>query len=226
MFIGHLAVGLAAKPLAPRVPLPVLLLAPNVADVVFPVLVAAGIEHARIEPGHMAASPLVLESMPWSHSLLTLAGWAALSAALYFLWRKDTRGAWVVAGLVLSHWVLDWVTHEPDIPLYPGGARYGLGLWNSLPATVAVELVMFAVGVWLYTRATSGTGGWGRRGWAGLVVFLLVAYAAAEFGPPPTSIDALPVVMLAMVTLITVWAGAVDRQRVNVGGKLPKTTDA
>lgn len=226
MFIGHLAVGLAAKPLAPRVPLPVLLLAPNVADVVFPVLVGAGVEHARIEPGHMAASPLVLESMPWSHSLLALAGWAALSAALYFLWRKDRRGAWVVAGLVLSHWILDWVTHEPDISLYPGGDRYGLGLWNSLPATVAVELVMFAVGVWIYTRATSGTGAWGRRGWAGLVVFLLVAYGAAEFGPPPASFDPLPVVMLAMVTLITVWAWAVDRQRVNVDGKLPKTTDA
>jgi len=226
MFIGHLAVGLAAKPLAPRVPLPVLLLAPNVADVVFPVLVAAGVEHARIEPGHMAASPLVLESMPWSHSLVTLVGWAALSATLYFLWRKDSRGAWVVAGLVLSHWLLDWITHEPDLPLYPGGDRYGLGLWNSLPATIAVELVMLAIGVWLYTRATSGTGGWGRLGWAALVVFLLVAYAAAEFGPPPTSIDAIPVVMLAMVTLITLWAWAVDRQRVNVETKAPKTTDA
>ncbi|HSI26271.1 MAG TPA: metal-dependent hydrolase, partial [Aeromicrobium sp.] len=184
------------------------------------------VEHARIEPGHMAASPFVLESMPWSHSLLALAGWAAVSAALYFLWRKDRRGAWVVAGLVLSHWVLDWVTHEPDMPLYPSGDRYGLGLWNSLPATVAVELVMFVAGVWIYTRATSSTGAWGGRGLAGLVAFLLLAYGAAEFGTPPTSIDAMPVVMLAMVALITLWAWAVDRQRVNVDGKLPKTTDA
>ena len=226
MFIGHLAVGLAAKPLAPRVPLPVLLLAPNVADVVFPVLLAAGVERARIEPGHMAASPLVLEWMPWSHSLLALAGWAALCAALYLLWRKDTRGAWVVAALVLSHWLLDWVTHEPDLTLYPGGDRYGLGLWNSLPATVAVELVLLAVGVWLYTRATSSIGGWGRAGWAGLVAFLLLAYGAAEFGTPPASVRALPVVMLAMVSIITLWAWAIERHRVTVPPLPQKTTDA
>lgn len=52
MFLGHFALGLAARPLAPRVPLPVLLLAPQVMDVAWPILVGLGIERARIEPGH------------------------------------------------------------------------------------------------------------------------------------------------------------------------------
>ena len=226
MFIGHFAVGLAAKPLAPRVPLPVLLAAPQVADIVWPVLTFTGVEHARIEPGHMEASPLVLESIPWSHSLLALACWALISAAVYFLWRRDPRGAWVVAALVLSHWVLDWVSHEPDMPLYPGGPRYGLGLWNSLPATIIVELVLFALGVWLYTRSTTATGRWGSAGWTGLVIFLLLSYVAAEVGTPPPSIRALDVVSLVMIVVVVVWSAAVDRQRATVSMKLPNTTDA
>jgi len=49
----------------------------------------------------------------------------------------------------VSHWVLDWVTHRPDMPLVPGGARYGLGLWNSIAGTMVVEILMFAAGVWM-----------------------------------------------------------------------------
>lgn len=226
MFIGHFAVGLAAKPLAPQVPLPALLLAPQVADVLWPVLVGTGIERARLEPGHMDASPLVLESIPWSHSLLTLTAWALVCALGYFLWRRDLRGAAVIAALVLSHWVLDWVTHEPDMPLYPGGARFGLGLWNSLAATVLVELAMFALGVWLYARTTSPTGRWGHWGWVALVGFLLFAYVAALFSPAPTLMPPVLVSALLLIAVIVVWGWSIERQRVDVNGTLPKTTHA
>jgi membrane-bound metal-dependent hydrolase YbcI (DUF457 family) len=213
VFVGHFAAGLLAKPLAPRVPLPVLLAAPQVLDIAWPVLVGAGVERARVEPGHLEAAPLVLEHMPWSHSLLTACGWALLSALAYLAWRRDRRGAVVVAVLVLSHWLLDWVTHEPDMPLYPGSARHGLGLWNSLPATLAVELAMFAAGVWLYTRATTPTGRWGRTGWHALVGFLLVAYVAALFGKPPPTITAVVITAFVLIVLVLAWSWAVDRQR-------------
>lgn len=213
MFVGHFAAGLAAKPLAPRVPLPVLLAAPQVLDIVWPILVGAGIERARVEPGHLPATPLVLEHMPWSHSLLTAVGWALLSAIAYFAWRRDRRGAVVVALLVVSHWLLDWVTHEPDLALYPGGAEYGLGLWRSLPGTLAIELALFAAGAWLYTRATTATGRWGRAGWYVLVGFLLVGYLAALFGKPPPTIDAVVVSAFILIALIIAWAWAIDRQR-------------
>jgi hypothetical protein len=58
--------------------------------------------------------------------------WAALLAAAYFLKRRNPRGAWVIFGPVLSHWLLDWISHRPDMPLVPGLHRYfGLGLWGK-----------------------------------------------------------------------------------------------
>ena len=83
MFLGHFATGLAAKPLAPRASLPALLIAPQVLDLAWPVFVATGVEHAHLERGHLAASPLVLEHMPYSHSLVFALGWALLFALGY-----------------------------------------------------------------------------------------------------------------------------------------------
>jgi hypothetical protein len=213
MFLGHFALGLAARPLAPRVPLPVLLLAPQVMDVAWPILVGLGIERARIEPGHLEASPLVLEHMPYSHSLATGLGWALAAALIYGGVFRDRRGALVVAALVLSHWLLDWIAHEPDMPLVPGGARYGLGLWRSLPGTLVTELVMFAAGAWLYTRATCATGPWGRYGWPALGGLLVLGFVGATLGQPPPAIEALLVTVSVTVAVVIALAVAVDRQR-------------
>ena len=40
---------------------------------------------------------------------------------------------------MLSHWVLDFAVHRPDLPLWPAGPKVGLGLWNSIPGTFIVE---------------------------------------------------------------------------------------
>ena len=216
MFLGHFAVGLAARPLAPRVPLPVLLLAPQVMDVAWPILVGLGVERAQIVPGHLEASPLVLEHMPYSHSLVTGLGWALATALVYGVLSRDRRGALVVAALVLSHWLLDWIAHEPDMPLVPGGARYGLGLWRSLPATLVTELAMFAAGAWLYTRATRAAGPVGRYGWPALAGLLVIGFVGSTLGKPPPSIDALLVAVSVLVVLVIGAAIAVDRQRPSV----------
>src|SRR5262245_6260545 len=153
MFIGHFAVAYAAKRWVPRLSLAVLVAAALFADLLWPVLVAFGIEQVRIVPGYTAATPLEFISYPYSHSLLTLIilgaglGWATAAGSAYVFA--------AVLALVVSHWVLDVVTHVPDMPLYPGGPKFGLGLWNSVSATVAVEVAMFAVGVWIYVKATA-----------------------------------------------------------------------
>jgi len=213
MFLGHFAVGLAARPLAPRVPLPILLLAPQLMDVAWPILVALGVERAQVVPGHLAASPLVLEHMPYSHSLLTGLGWALALALIYGIWSRDRRGALVVAALVLSHWLLDWISHEPDMPLAPGSASYGLGLWRSLPGTLLTELAMFAVGAWLYTRATRATGPIGRYGWPALAGLLVLGFVGATVGKPPPSLDALLIAAGVTIAVVVGAAIAVDRQR-------------
>jgi hypothetical protein len=123
-----------------------------------------------------------------------------------------------VAALVLSHWLLDWIAHEPDMPLVPGGDRYGLGLWRSLPATLVTELVMFAAGAWLYTRATRATGRSGRYGWLALAGLLVISFFGTALGKPPPSIDT--VIIAAGVTLLLLVAAAiaVERQRPAAAG--------
>src|SRR5678816_2619777 len=137
MFIGHFAVGFAAKRVAPRLSLAALFAAVVLADIIWPVLVALGLEHVQIDPGNTAFTPLDFVSYPYSHSLLLLLVWAAALGLVYrWLSGHNGRSFAVLAALVLSHWVLDVLTHRPDMPLYPGGPKVGLGLWNSVPATV------------------------------------------------------------------------------------------
>src|SRR5687768_14223293 len=149
MFIGHFAVGFAGKKLAPRASLPALLFAALFADALWPVLVAVGAEQVRIAPGSTIMTPLEFVSYPWSHSLLMLIIWGALFAAYYRKRPDGARIGYVVGALVVSHWFLDWITHRPDMPLYPGGEGYGLSLWNNVTGTMVVEIAMFVVGVYM-----------------------------------------------------------------------------
>lgn len=221
MFLGHYALALAAKDRAPRVSLGWLFAAAQLPDLIWPPLLLAGVEQVRIAPGDTAFTPLEFVSYPWSHSLLAVAVIGVAFAGLYlFVMRgrgatagSDVAGAAVLALLVVSHWVLDAVTHRPDLPLTPmGDARIGLGLWHSVRATLAVELAMFVAGVWMYQRATVASGRRGRVALAVLIGVLGVVYAASVFGPPPPG--AMPVAYAGLGLWLFVLMGAwVDRQR-------------
>lgn len=213
MFIGHFALGFAAKRAAPRLSLAALFAAAQLADLIWPFLLAAGVEQVRIQPGITAFTPLDFISYPYSHSLLALVLWGLLFGGACAVVVRDRRVMLVVAALVVSHWVLDWITHRPDMPLYPGGPKAGLGLWNSIPGTIAVEVAMFAVGVWMYAQATRPRDAIGRRAFAAFVGFLLAAYFGS-MGPPPPGIAAIVVAAIAGAAVILVWAWWFDRHRV------------
>ena len=213
MFIGHYAVALAAKPAARRAPLWALVLAVQWPDLLWPILLLAGVEQVRIDPGNTAFTPLDFVHYPVSHSLALDLLWGALLGA-FFLWRlRDGRAAVVLGLSVVSHWVLDWVTHRPDLPLWPGGPRVGLGLWNSVPATLVIELLLVAVGLFLYTRATGARDRTGRWAFWGLVGFLGLVYVGNVVGPPPPSETAIAWVTLGLWLLVP-WAAWIDRHRV------------
>jgi hypothetical protein len=213
MFIGHSALALAAKRAAPRSSLGTLIAATTLADLLFPVFFLAGWEHARIVPNPNPFLTLWLDSIPISHSLLTLIGWGVLFAVLYGLRTGYERGAVAVALLVVSHWVLDWVTHRPDMPLYPGGRGWGLGLWNSFSGTVVTESVMFAAALWLYAAATRARDGIGRYGFWGFVAVLLLSYYGSLFSPPPSNERAFAIGGIIFGWLFVLWAGWSDRHR-------------
>jgi len=213
MILGHYGVALAAKRVSKRTSLGTLIFAAQWADLLWPVLLIAGVEHVAVEPGRMAANPLDFVSYPYSHSLLMLVVWGALFGGIYYGWRRDARGAGIVAALVVSHWVLDLVVHGPDLPLWPGSPMHlGLGLWNSIVGTLAVEFGIFIVGIVVYartTRARDRIGSWGL--WAMLAVLVLVLLSGFA-GPPPANPQAIGYAALGL-WLFVPWGAWVDRHR-------------
>jgi hypothetical protein len=216
VFLGHFAVGLAAKRANPRVPLSAWFMAVQLVDLIWPFMLLLGLEHVRIVPGITAFTPLDFYDYPITHSLVGGTGWAVIFAGLSYLKRRarpadraDARAVAILfAACVLSHWVLDAISHRPDVPVLPHGPYLGLGLWNSVPATLAVELTMFAIGLAMYV----GTGAAGVRRisfWL-LIGFLFVAYFAAAFGPLPPDANALAWSAMLMWLLIP-WARWADR---------------
>jgi hypothetical protein len=213
MFIGHFGVGFATKRWAPRASLGTLFLAAQFIDLLWPTLLLLGVERVAIAPGNTVVTPLDFEHYPFSHSLLAVAGWAALLAGASLALGRGRRVAGALALLVISHWLLDALTHRPDLPLAPlGDARVGLGLWNSLPATLVVELTVFGAGVWLYARATRARDATGRWALWGLVLFLLAIYAGNLFGEPPPSVAAIAWIGQAQ-WLLVLWGYWIDRHR-------------
>ncbi len=214
MFLGHYGIALGAKRAAPRSSLGTLTFAAQWLDELWPILLLLGIERVRIVPGLMAASPLDFVHYPISHSLLAAAVWALLIGFGYLLARRYRRGALVVGAAVLSHWFLDWPVHRPDLPLWPGSSiRAGAGLWNSIPATLVLELGLFAAGVAVYVRATRARDRIGAWGLWSLVAFLAVIFLGSFAGPPPPSPHALAITTLA-IWIFVPWAAWVDRHRV------------
>ena len=213
MFIGHVATAYAAKRLAPRASLGTLFAAGQLPDVLWPLLLLTGVEHATIAPGDTAVSPLRFDSYPVSHSLLTVAVWGAAFAAVHFWRKRRPLDALVLAALAVSHWVLDFASHRPDMPLWPGGPKLGLGLWNSVAGTIAVELALFAAGLWLALSATRARDGLGRWGFAGLAAFLALLYAANVTSPPPPSMVAVAWVGVAGGAVLIALAAWIDRHR-------------
>jgi hypothetical protein len=213
MFIGHIALALAAKRATPRVSLAMLLVAAQWADMLWPALVAIGVEQVRIDPGNTAFTPLNFVSYPYSHSLVALVAWGIAIGAVYRGIAGGRRTFLILAALVVSHWVLDYVTHRPDVPLYPGGVKLGLGLWNSIPATLTIEAAMYVAGLAIYLRSTRARDAVGRWAFLALAAMLPMLWIAAAFGPPPPSVDALWMTALIGAALFTLWAWWADRHR-------------
>ena len=215
MYIGHFALALGAKKYAPQVSLGILFLACQLADLVWPNLVLLGLETVEIEPGITAMVPMNFLHYPYSHSLLALLVWSVVFAGLYSVLRHaGTRSAIIIAALVFSHWVLDALTHRPDMPITLSDTSHvGLGLWNYPILAVSLELLLFILGVWLYVRHTKPVNRKGSIGFWALILFFLVTYAANILGPPPPSATAVAWSAQAL-WLLVLWGFWVDRNRV------------
>jgi membrane-bound metal-dependent hydrolase YbcI (DUF457 family) len=214
MFVGHFAVGLAAKRIAPAISLGNLVLAAMLADLLWCLFMIAGIEHVQFRHAMGAGNYFQASDIAWSHSLLMDAVWGALLGAAYFLRRGSPRGAWILFAAVLSHWVLDWIAHRPDMPLAPGIHSYfGLGLWSSIPATILIEGGFWLATVILYARTFPSKSRAGIFAYWTVVALLTLAWYGNISGPPPRDPHAAPYVSLALFSLAVAWAYGMNRLR-------------
>jgi hypothetical protein len=212
MFVGHLAVGLAGKRIEPKISLGTWILAAVLADlIVFPLLIA-GVESFHGVPG--VTVNRMAGDIPYSHSLLMGAVWAGLFGWAYFLRRRYARGACLLFAAVLSHWVLDFVSHRPDMLLAPGTqAVFGLGLWNSIPATLVVEGGLWLLAIIFYVRATKPKNRTGTYVfWIGVVLFTLAWYGNITSGMDPNPVRA-GISGLIFFSMMVAWAYWINRLR-------------
>ena len=200
------------KKYAPQLSLGTLFLSVQLVDMLWPIFLLVGLEHVKIEPGNTAFTPLNMINYPITHSLTGGITWGCILALIYYMVKKAKRPAIIIGIGVVSHWLLDLLMHKPDLPIYPGGAKYGLGLWNSIPGTFVVELTLFAFGIYSYIKLTKPSDKIGNWSFWGLIVFLLLAWLSSAFGPPPPSVNVLATSAL-LLWLLVPWGYWIDRHR-------------
>jgi hypothetical protein len=139
--------------------------------------------------------------------------WSGLIGGAYFLINKSKRNAFIVGCVVFSHWLLDFISHTPDLPLAPGLSTFvGLGLWNSTLATIILESALFLLGIFLYLRTTKAKDKIGVIALWTLIIFLVISYIANIISPPPPNADPVGWMALLMWLLIP-WGYWIDRHR-------------
>ena len=213
MFVGHYGVSFAAKPVGNRVPLWIWFIAVQWLDVIWSVLVLTGIEKLRIVPGFTEANALDLYYMPYTHGLPGSIVLSLIFGGIVALFTPGNRGATtlLVAAASFSHWILDLVVHKPDLPLYDNTAKVGFGLWQHVALSFPLELIVLGLGAWFYTRTIKFAGAKGLYAFWGFVIFLAVMQVYANFGPPPSSPQAMAVMALAFYAVLALLAAGVER---------------
>ncbi len=189
MFAGHYAAALAAKAIEPKAPLWTLIAGAQLVDIGWGALVIAGVEYGSIDPA-LPGSPLVLEHMPWTHSLPAAIVWSlAAGLAARLLLRLSASAAIVIGAVVFSHWLADLLVHRPDLELYPAGPKLGFSLWNYPVPEQALEIGLIAIAAvfWQAQRTRAGQDAWP----AAAFVLLLVAVQIVAMLLPHEAVDSI-----------------------------------
>jgi hypothetical protein len=211
MVVGHLAVGLSAKRLSRNTSLVWFITAANLVDLIWPLFLLIGLERVRIDPGNTAFTPLAFDHYPWTHSLLAAAAWGVAFAVLARAYGVSRLAAMLAGALVMSHWILDLVTHRPDLPLSPWSDRvYGFGLWRSIPATLVVETLLWIAGIMLFLRAVRPRGFQGQIAFWSFVLASTIIWAGGPFSPPPPDVRSLAT-LASIGWIIVPWAWWIER---------------
>lgn len=224
MFIGHFAPALIARAVTDEAPrLGTLFIAAQLVDWSFFAFVILGIEHVRLVPGLTAMNPLDFYHYPYTHSLLGTAVWAVGFALIVgVVYRNAVAATW--AGIVvLSHWLLDFLVHRPDLTIAGSGTRYGLGLWDRPLIEIGLESALILLAFWWYMRRTKGP----IVPPLAMLGVMALFQAINWFGPPPTNVG-IPFALTAMLayaimTALALWVSSTRWHKSEVGLAVPSS---
>jgi len=183
MFYGHIGAALIAKPLAPKVSVGVMLVAATAIDTLCGIFTFAGMEWVNTTTGE--------SSLPWSHGLFMSIIWSLLTLGIAWLITRNWKMSIVIAGLVFSHWVLDFISHPmgmgkvmpKDLPLlFEGSPKVGLGLYTYLVPALISEFGLLLGGIYVYLRTTRPTDRTGKWAFA-ILIFVLALFPLSMFLP-------------------------------------------
>lgn len=210
MFAGHYAAALAAKAAEPRAPLWTYVIGCQLVDIGWSALIMTGAERVSFDPS-LPGSALVLEHMPYTHSLPASIAWSAAAAvAVRYAMRLPWRAAVFVGLVVFSHWLADLLVHRPDLELWFGGPKVGFALWNYPVPEQAVEIGLLAAAgaAWAWTRGRAGQGGWAAPAFLTLLVAVQIL---AMVLPGAEDAVGMGSMALAVYLVLGICAWAVDR---------------
>lgn len=208
MFIGHFAPAFAAAAISPERPrLGTMFVAAQLVDWGFFTLATIGVERMRVDPAASVMVPFDLYHMPYTHSLLGAAIWAAAFLGVVAVYQRNLMVGALAGLVVLSHWLTDWLVHVPDLTIDGTPPKLGLGLWNYPWVAIPLELGLTLGAFAFYLRRTRGPVGPP----AVLIGVMLLLQAINWFGPHPES--AGPFLYLqalfafGVLTALAVWVG-------------------
>jgi hypothetical protein len=216
VFVGHYAVSLAAKRAQPQRSLGGLFIATQLLDVVWGTFVLVGIEQVTLVPNGVGSAGVEQDFVPFSHGLVGALAWAALAYLAIRLAPIGSRtvrsaAAALIAAVVASHYLLDFIVHAPELPLLDHSLEIGLGL--SGMAAFTIESALLLGGLWLYLGATVARNALGRYGMIGFAILLIAFNLYVVTSPTPASLAIVALSNLGAYAVLAGIAEWLDRQR-------------
>jgi hypothetical protein len=206
MFIGHYALGFVLKKKFNTIPLWILFIAVQFVDILAFILVLFGIEKMSYNPSINPFLRTSIDYVPFTHSLFSNL-LIALIIFLMFLKLKNKLWGLVLAGAVLSHWFIDFASHNPDLPIIFNNFKVGLGLWNFPWLAFIIEVGLFcSAGYYLIKNSNN------FKRTTILIVLAVILYTPAMFAPEKEAPVAIVSIMsLSMYTLFAALAWWTER---------------
>ena len=205
MLIGHYGPAFAIKAIDKKVSLWMLFIAVQLPDIIWGTLILTGIEKAYINPS-LESNPLDLSYMPYSHGMLSTIIYSLVAVGILMLFpyfRKNKSSAWWIGAAIFSHWILDFLSHRPDLPLYGNSAKVGLGLWNYPTLAVIIEVGIFIAGAIWYAIRVGGFKGWANYLFWGFVGIASIASSVRGDAMSPGSVDTVAISAMIFYAVAT-----------------------